>query len=167
MDMEPKGDILILGEIKLPGKYSYAQNLTLEDLIVQAGGLSEGASYAIVDISRRINNPNATKIGNRISNNYKLTIKDGLIIDGKPGFILEPNDIIDIRRSPGYVPQRRVAIIGEVPFEGGYSLATRNERISDLVKRAGGVSEYAYIRGASLSRKCLTKKKPLATKCCD
>lgn len=158
-DMEPKGDILIMGEIKLPGKYSYAQNLTLEDLIVQAGGLSEGASYAIVDISRRINNPNATKIGNRISNNYKLTIKDGLIIDGKPGFILEPNDIIDIRRSPGYVPQRRVAIIGEVPFEGGYSLATRNERISDLVKRAGGVSEYAYIRGASLSRKMSDEEK--------
>ena len=151
-DINPIGDITIEGEINTPGQYAFAHNLTLEDLIVQAGGLREGASYATVDISRRILDPNATTIDNSISQNFKLTIKDGLIIDGDPGFILQPNDVIDIRRSPSYITPRRVGILGEVPFEGGYTLTRRNERLSDLVKRAGGVSEFAYLRGAHLSR---------------
>lgn len=151
-DMKPLGDITIQGAVKSPGAYAYAHNLTLEDLIVQAGGLNEGASYAIVDISRRITDPNATSIDSDIAQDFQLTIKDGLVIDGQPGFILQPNDVIDIRRSPSYVTPRRVSILGEVPFEGGYTLTRRNERLSDLVKRAGGVSEFAYLRGAHLSR---------------
>ncbi len=152
-DIDPLGNIIINGEIKFPGAYEFAHNLTIEDVIMQAGGLNEGASYATVDISRRIDDPNATLIGNELSQNFKLTIKDGLVVDGDTGFVLQPNDIIDVRRSPNYTPQRRVVIEGEVPFEGAYSLTKRNERLSDLVKRAGGVSEFAYLRGANLTRK--------------
>lgn len=152
-DIDPLGNIIINGEIKFPGAYEFAHNLTIEDVIMQAGGLNGGASYATVDISRRIDDPNATLIGNELSQNFKLTIKDGLVVDGDTGFVLQPNDIIDVRRSPNYTPQRRVVIEGEVPFEGAYSLTKRNERLSDLVKRAGGVSEFAYLRGANLTRK--------------
>lgn len=147
------GDLVIAGEVKYPGEYPFAYNMTVEDLIMQAGGLNEGASYATVDISRRINDPNSQIMGNELSENFKMTIKDGLIVDGTPGFELQPNDIVDIRRSPNYIPQRRVRIEGEVPFEGLYSLSKRTERLSDLVKRAGGVSKFAYLRGAHLTRK--------------
>ncbi len=151
-DIEDRGDITIAGAVHNPGNYAYAEGMTLEDLIFQAGGLTHGASTSTVDISRRITDPRATTIGENISQTFKISIKDGLVIDGDENFILQPYDVVDIRRSPGYITQRRVSISGEVPFEGSYTLTRRSERISDLVERAGGVSDFAYLRGASLRR---------------
>lgn len=160
-ELDPKEDVVIEGEISRPGSYPYATGMTLEDLIVQAGGLKEGASTVKVDVSRRLNDDKSLISGEEISKNFILTIKDGLVVDGQAGFVLEPSDIVDIRRSPGYVEQRRVNVSGEVPFEGSYSLSKRTERLSDLVKRAGGVSDFAYLRGAHLTRK-LTPEEKLA-----
>lgn len=151
-EIEEKGDITIAGEVNFPGAYKFAENMTVEDLILQAGGLKDGASISTVDVSRRINDQTSKTKGETLSQNFRLTIKDGLIVDGQPDFVLMPYDVIDIRRSPSYIPQKRVTIKGEVPFEGSYTLTQRSERLSDLVKRAGGVSQYAYLRGASLSR---------------
>lgn len=158
-EMEPHGNVIIEGEILRPGNYPYAKNMTLEDIIFQAGGLNEGASTVKIDISRRLDDSESTAIGEKISQNYTIQVRDGLILDGNEAFIIQPNDVIDIRRSPGYVVQRRVSVSGEVPFEGTYSLEKRSERLSDLVKRAGGVSNYAYLRGAHLSRRMTPEEK--------
>ena len=158
-ELDPKEDVVIEGEITRPGNYPYASGMTLEDLIVQAGGLKEGASTVKVDISRRLTNDKSMSIAEEISKNFTLTIKDGLVVDGDGGFELQPSDIVDIRRSPGYIEQRRVSVSGEVPFEGLYSLNKRTERLSDIVKRAGGVSDFAYLRGAHLTRKLTPEEK--------
>ena len=151
-DLEPKGDFVISGEVANPGRYAFAEGTTVEDLIMLAGGLLEGASDAKIDISRRIVDPNATDIGGKIAKNFTIAISKGLAIDGGDKFVLEPNDVIDVRHSPAYIKQRRVKVSGEVPFEGMYTLGSRSERLSDIVKRAGGVSDYAYLKGAHLSR---------------
>lgn len=152
LDLSPKGDVVISGAVNTPGNYPYAAGTTVEDLILQAGGLLEGASEAKVDISRRIYEENATGIQSKIADNYTITLKNGLVVDGQAGFELMPNDVVDVRFSPVFVAQRRVSIEGEVPFAGSYTLGNRTERLSDLVKRAGGVSEFAYLKGAHLTR---------------
>ncbi|MDE6643939.1 MAG: SLBB domain-containing protein [Muribaculaceae bacterium] len=160
-ELEPKEDVTIEGEVNRPGEYPFAKGMTIEDLIVQAGGMKEGASIVKVDISRRLKSDDAMTISEKIGKNFTMKVKDGLIVDGEKGFELEPGDIVDIRRSPGYVEQRRVKISGEVPFEGQYSLGKRTERISDLVNRAGGVSQFAYLKGAHLTRQ-LTEDEKIA-----
>ena len=158
-DIEPKGAFTITGEVSKPGRYAYADGTTVEDLILLAGGLLEGASDAKIDISRRVVDPSATDIDGKIAKNFTIAVSKGLVVDGGDKFVLEPNDVIDVRHSPAYVPQRRVTVSGEVPFEGQYTLGTRSERLSDLVKRAGGVSEYAYLRGAHLTRRLSAEEK--------
>lgn len=152
-ELDRKAGVTVTGEVNAPGYFPYAENMTVEDVILQAGGFADGASAVRINVSRRIIDPNATTIGEMISQDYNLEAKDGLVVDGNAGFELEPYDIVDVRRSPGYIPQRRVSINGEVPFTGAYTLEKRSERMSDLVKRAGGVSQYAYLRGAQLSRR--------------
>lgn len=153
LDLMPKGDFTITGAVSSPGKYTFAEGTTVEDLIMRAGGLQEGASEAKVDISRRITDKNATGIQSKIAETYTISLKDGLVVDGERGFVLQPNDIVDVRFSPTFVTQRRVQIEGEVPFPGSYTLSNRTERLSDLVKRAGGVSQYAYLKGAHITRR--------------
>lgn len=161
IELMPKGDLIISGAVSKPGNYTYAKGMTVEDLIIQAGGLLEGASDAKVDISRRIADNDATGVQSKIAENYSITLKDGLVVEGESGFVLLPNDIVDIRFSPTFVEQRRVTIEGEVPFAGSYTLGNRTERLSDLVARAGGVSQFAYLKGANLKRKFTEEEKEL------
>lgn len=148
-----RGDLTISGMITNPGKYPYADNMTLEDLIVEAGGLLNGASTARVDIVRRIYDPSATTPTQMLSQVYSVSVENGLAVGDDKGFLLKPYDNILIRTSPGYVVQRYVTIKGEVIFDGQYALQKRNERISDVIKRAGGVLDEAYIKGAHMTRK--------------
>lgn len=152
-ELQERGAFTIGGMVARPGTYPYAENFTLQDLIFQAGGLLEGASTARVDISRRIVDPSATKESNQISTVFSVSIEGGLAVGNGKGFILQPYDMIQVRRSPGYEPQETVSINGQVLFEGKYTLQKRNERISDVVRRAGGVLDGAYIKGAYLTRK--------------
>lgn len=151
-DLKEFGDFVVHGEVARPGNYQYADNTTLEDLIVQAGGLLESASIVRVDVARRIIDPNSMTIGRSLSDNYSFGIKDGLVIDGEQGFILKPYDQVYVRRSPGYHEQQNVAISGELLFPGTYALNKKTERISDLVKRAGNLTPDAFARGARLVR---------------
>lgn len=144
--------LTIHGEVLFPGTYPYADNETIEDFIMQAGGLTDAASTARVDVSRRIVNAGATVSGKQIAQTFTLTLKDGFVISGKQGFTLEPFDEVYVRRSPGYQTQRNVQVRGEVNFEGSYTLPQKNTRLSDLVKMAGGITTEAYIRGARLER---------------
>lgn len=145
-----KGDFLIQGYVRNPGSFQYAKNTTVNDLILQAGGLAEGASTVRIEVSRRILDPKSLDPINQTAQVFTLAYEDGKT--GSGGFVLEPYDIVTVRKSPTYLPQQRVAIGGEVAFEGAYTLARRNERLSDLVKRAGGLTDDAYVRGASLTR---------------
>ena len=152
-ELQTRGNLTIRGQVARPGTYPYAENTTLEDLIFQAGGLLEGASTARVDVARRINDPNSLQQTNDLATIYSVSIDKSLKIGSGQNFILEPFDLVTVRMSPGYETQQSVRIDGEVLFAGNYVLEKRNERISDLVNRAGGVLDAAYIKGAYLERR--------------
>ncbi len=143
----------IHGEVVYPGEYDFAENTTLEDFILQAGGLTDAASLVKVDVSRRIRNQLATESSDKIAESYTFKLKDGFVVDGTPGFVLQPYDEVYVRRSPGYVEQQNVEVKGEVAFEGRYALVTKGMRLSDLVKQCGGLTPQSYAPGAHLERK--------------
>ena len=151
-DLEDRGNVTVHGEVAHPDSYPYADNMTLEDLIIQAGGLKEAASTVRIDVSRRIKNPRSTADNDTIGQMYTFSLKDGFVIDGQPGFILQPYDEVYVRRSPGYQAQQNVVIEGEILFGGNYAMTNREERLSDLVNKAGGPTNLAYLRGAKLTR---------------
>ena len=145
--------LTIHGEVHYPGIYQYAANETIEDLILQAGGLNEQASTVKVDVARRIRDPKALTTDSIISQTYTLALKDGFVIDGQPGFRLMPYDEVYVRRSPGFTTPQNVYVEGQVMFAGTYTLARKNERISDVIRKAGGVTDLAYVSGARLLRR--------------
>lgn len=144
--------LTIHGEVHYPGVYQYASNETLEDFILQAGGLTDAASMVKVDVARRIVNPYATASQDTVARHFSFAIKDGFVIDGTEAFHLEPFDEVYVRKSPGYLPQQNVSVEGEVLFEGTYTLTKKGERLSEIVKKAGGLSNTAYPSGARLIR---------------
>ena len=151
-DLEDRGDVTISGLVARPGDYPYADGVTIEDVILQAGGLLKGASTARVEVSRRLVDPDATEATSQMAETFMFSLVDGLIVNADEDFQLQPYDIVEIRRSPGYQVQRRVGVVGEVVFDGTYTLESKSERVSDLVKRAGGLTPEAYVRGASIMR---------------
>jgi protein involved in polysaccharide export with SLBB domain len=144
--------LTISGEVFYPGEYEYAENTTLEDLILQAGGLTDAASLVKVDVSRRSRDNTATAAIPSVSESFSFELKDGFVVKGTPGFTLQPFDEVFVRKSPGYVEQEHVNISGEVVFSGEYALTKKNYRLSDLIKEAGGLSPEAYANGARLLR---------------
>ena len=144
--------VTIQGEVFSPATYQFAENETIEDLILRAGGLTDAASLVKVDVSRRIRDPKALNAGQEISKNYSFSIKDGFVVDGEKGFVLEPYDVVQVRRSPGYMEPRTVRIDGEVVFQGNFTLSKKNQRLSDMIQAAGGVTKEAYVKGARLER---------------
>lgn len=158
-EITEKGDLTINGFVTFPGQYPYAEGMTVEDLVLQAGGLREGASTARVEVARRIIDQNATDATNQIAEVFTFGMKDGIAVDGKAGFLLKPYDVVQIRRSPTYSAQEEVTIAGQVLFPGKYVLQSRNERISEVMKRAGGLLESAYVKGAYLKRQMTEDQK--------
>ena len=152
-DLQQQRTLTIHGEVMYPGPYQYADNETLEDLVLQAGGLTDAASTAKVDVSRRIVDPKATTSSKVIAKTYSFSLKDGFVIDGTPGFVLEPYDEVYVRRSPGYQAQRNITVSGEVLFEGEQTLSSKTQRLTDAIKAAGGVTPEAYVKGARLERR--------------
>ena len=152
-EMMEQQTITIHGEVYYPGIYVYAENETLEDFILQAGGLKETASTIKVDVARRIVNPKALTTDSIAAKTFSFELKDGFVIDGEPGFTLMPFDEVYVRKSPGFNKQQNVEIEGEVMFSGVYTLSKRDMRLSDLVQLAGGANDRAYIAGARLERK--------------
>ena len=145
--------LTIEGEVLSPGIYDYAENTTIEDLVLQAGGLTDVASTVKVDVSRRIIDPKAKESSSTISKTYSFELKDGFVIDGQQGFILEPYDIVQVRRTPTYMEPRNITVEGEVQFGGSFTLNTKNQRLSDAIKAAGGFTQEANVKGARLQRK--------------
>ena len=152
-EMQTKRTITIHGEVNYPGMYVYADHETLEDFILQAGGLKDKASIIKVDVARRILNPKAITNDSVIAKTYTFALKEGFVIDGTPGFELQPFDEVYVRKSPGYSHQQNIQVEGNVMFAGTYTLSSKNERLSDIIKKAGGVTDLAYVPGARLERR--------------
>ena len=144
--------VTITGEVISPGTFQFADNETIEDIIVRAGGLTDAASLAKVDVSRRLRDPKSTVKTDAIAQTYTFSIKDGLVIDGEKGFVLEPYDVVHVRRSPAFSTARNIMVTGEVNFEGNFTLENKHMRLSDAVTMAGGATDAAYLRGARLVR---------------
>ena len=158
-EMNMEKTITISGEVYYPGIYKYAENETIEDFILQAGGLKETASTVKVDVSRRKINPSATQTEAELTETFSLSLKDGFVVDGTPGFTLQPFDEVYVRKSPGSNDPVNISVSGEVMFPGDYSLASKTQRLSDVVKMAGGVTSFGYAKGARLERKVNTEER--------
>lgn len=153
-DLKEEETVAIYGEVANPGTFLFSKNMTIEDLLVQAGGLLEEAATTRVEVTRRIKDPKSTSFSSVLGKTFTFDIKDGFIVGGNAeNFYLEPFDAVYIRRSPAYRRQQNVVVAGEVLFSGSYSLLKKNERLSDLVSKAGGVTPDAYVKGARLIRK--------------
>ena len=144
--------VTILGEVQFPGVYPYADDESIEDFILQAGGLTDAASTVKIDVARRIIDPKATEDSREVAKTFSFTLKDGFVVDGSKDFVLQPYDEVYVRKSPGFMPQRNVTVTGEVMFPGTYTLSQKNQRLSEIIKQAGGVTKEAYIRGARIER---------------
>lgn len=158
-DLLEKQTLTIHGEVIYPGKYAFADNTTVEDLIIQAGGLTDAASVMKVDVARRIADPHATEMTDTIARTYSFKLKDGFVIDGTPGFVLKPYDEVYVRTSPGFSEQKNVSIEGEIMFGGTYTLSKKNQTLSEIIKSAGGLTNTAYAKGARLIRKLTSEER--------
>ena len=161
---EEKNDetITIHGEVNYPGIYRFASGETVEDLILQAGGLTSSASLSKVDVSRRLLNPDATEASDTLAFTYSFTLNPDFTIpqEGQP-FVLQPYDEVYVRRSPSYVKQQNVTIEGEVQFQGNYTLTNSRQRLSEVIRQAGGLTKRAYPEGAKLLRHMTQEERDL------
>ena len=158
-DLNDIGTITIEGEVATPGTFVYEANMTVEDIIMQAGGLLESASTVRIDVSRRIKNPASKEQPDSIANVFTRSFKDGYVVSEDLDFVLLPYDYVNVRRSPGYAEQGKVKVSGEVIFPGDYVLTHKNERLSDVIARAGGLNKWAYVKGARLIRHTLAEER--------
>lgn len=152
-EMMEERTVTIHGEVHFPGVYKYAAKETLEDFVLQAGGLKETASTVKVDVARRTSNPTALKTDSLIAQTFTFALKEGFVIDGEPGFELMPFDEVYVRKSPAYSKQQNIVVDGEVMFAGTYTMPVKNMRLSDALKAAGGLTDMAYASGARLERR--------------
>ena len=152
LNLDENKTIYVDGEVQEPGTFPYADNMSVEDAILRAGGLTESASTARVDVYRRIKDPLSIIPSNVTGQSFSFSLKDGLLISGDNNFTLQPFDQVVVRRSPGYEAQQNITVNGEVLFGGQYAKLYRDERLSSFIKRAGGVTGQAYVKGARLAR---------------
>ena len=144
--------VTINGEVHYPGVYKYADNESVDDLILQAGGPTEAASTVKVDVARRVSNPSATEAEDMTAETFSFQLTPGFSIAGQPDFRLMPFDEVYVRRSPNYTEQQNVTLEGEVQFEGTYALSNKGQRLSEVIRQAGGLTKRAYPEGAKLLR---------------
>lgn len=152
-DINDQGVLTINGEVADPGIFPFAANTTVKDLILQAGGLLRSASVARVDVARLIVDNESLVAQKDISTYYTFSLNNGFAVDGADKFVLEPYDVVTVRRSPSYVSNRVVKVTGEVNFPGDYNMSRREERVSDIIAKAGNITDFAYVKGTQLLRK--------------
>lgn len=150
-DLRDGYQVTINGEVRKPGKFNYADSMKVSDLIVMAGGFAEGATAKRIEVSRRIDSSNPLSKNGSAALVYSVDLDEKLNINGAD-FTLKPYDIVSVYGTPGYEKQRTVKVTGEVLYPGYYTIQTKNEKISDIINRAGGLTAFADIDGSSLKR---------------
>lgn len=156
-ELREERTISITGAVNTPQTIDFIENLQIEDIIAMSGGLQEGADPEVISVSRRLNDGSFKTL----STVFSVSSDKNLAINSGEPFYLEPYDIVSVRFAKGYTAQKSVTVKGEVAYEGEYTLQDKNERISDLIKRAGGVTAFAYVKGAYLSRKTIKKEEDI------
>ncbi|MCC5914260.1 MAG: SLBB domain-containing protein [Balneolaceae bacterium] len=152
-DLQEEQTVRIRGSVNNPRTLQFRENMTIEDVIFRAGGFRDEAAAYRVEVARRVTGGEERVMGDRIAENFRFEVDEHLgFRDEDADFRLQPFDQIYVRAKPNYQEQQTVRIEGEVQFPGEYVLSTRNMTISELVEMAGGFSDYAYPRGASLER---------------
>lgn len=152
-DLRQERTLTITGAVMSPGTYEYADNVTISDLIVMAGGLRDQASLMRVEVSRVLRDKYATKKTNQYAKKFHFDLKNGLLIDQDRQFVLEPYDHVTIYNSPVFNQARLVTVNGEVNWEGTVAMEQRETHLSDVIEMAGGFTEQAYLKGATLMRR--------------
>ncbi len=160
-DLKDQGTLTIRGEVASPGSFPYAANTTIQDLIIQAGGMRRSASVVRIDVDRMVEDSESSVAQSDISEHFTFNLKDGYALDNAASFVLEPYDVVTVRRSPSYVPSKIVTVVGEANFPGQYNMNKREDRVSDLVSRAGDLTDFAYAKGAHLSRLMTNEERDL------
>lgn len=149
-DLREEFYVLISGEVNRPGAFAFGDNMKVADLVLRAGGFKESATPSQIEIARRVKDD----VSGKLAEIFHIDISKDLKITGENSdMILMPFDHVIVRRSPGFQRERLVRVEGEVFYPGEYAIANANERISDLLKRAGGLNQFAYPKGASLIRR--------------
>lgn len=160
-DLQDLGNVTIDGEVTTPGVFAFADNMTIEDLVLMAGGLTDAASLARVDVVRRLKDSESKEAGDKLSEVFSFSMKSGFVIDGTEGFHLQPYDMVTVRRSPGYHEQQFVSVTGETNFTGSFPMVNKEMRLSQLVELAGGPTISAYLEGARLERQMTVREREL------
>lgn len=154
-DIQEEYYVKISGEVNYPGTYPFASQMTIGDLILRSGGFLESASNSFIEIARRVRDVNSGKIAEISTISIDPTLKLSEAESKQP---LLPFDHVFIRRSPGFESEQIVSVKGEVIYPGDFVISNANERISDVINRAGGLSQYAYPKGANLIRRTVYYK---------
>ena len=152
-DLQEEQTVTIHGQVANPGTYAFSEKQNIEDLIIMAGGLLEDASSVKVEVARRMKDPTSDSFSSTIGQTFSFDLKENLKLGNGNDFYLQPFDEVYVRKSPAYFKQQNVTVSGEVLFSGNYALSQKNERLSDLVAKAGGITPDAYVKGARLTRK--------------
>lgn len=163
-DMQQDRKLKIYGEVYYPGTYEYAEGMTVEDFILQAGGLKDGASTK-VRVSRKIRDAENAN-GERLET-HEMTLVDGFVVDGNEGFKLQPYDELYVSKNPAFREQAHVTIEGEVMSGGPYNLANNNTRVSDVIRMAGGLTPQAAANGTYVMRKMTDEERRRRTSILD
>ena len=151
--------LTIYGEVVYPGVYPFADNTTIQDFILQSGGFTEAASLARVDVFRRVRDARAVTDNKQSAESFTFCLDENYALTTDTVFYLKPFDEVYIRKSPAYEPQQSVTVRGQVNFVGQYSMTSKDYRLSDLIKAAGGFSKLAYVPGARLVRRMTEDEK--------
>lgn len=145
--------LTIRGEVQQPGTFDYRDGTTLADLIAMAGGLNETAARSYIEVARRLSHEEAAQYQQQTGHLYQFTVSRDLELNKKDGnFELKPYDQVSVRKAPGYAESGSVRLTGEVTYSGEYNLNSRQERLSSVIKRAGGLTADAFPEGAMLTR---------------
>ena len=152
-DLRQERTFTITGQVMSPGTYQYADNTTIEDLIVMAGGLRDQASLMRVEVSRILRDPLATKKTDQYGQKFHFDLKNGLVIDNERKFLLQPYDHVTIYSSPVFNQTHLITVMGEVNWEGTVAMEQKKTHLSDVIAMAGGVTPHAYLKGATLLRR--------------
>ncbi len=152
-NLREKRYVNIQGQVLRPGQYEYTDDLSLKELIVKAGGLTEAASQSYIELARRHSYEEAAQMSQELVKLFQFEIDRELNLDATgEAFSLKPFDYVFVRRAPSYHEQRTVTISGEIRYPGSYTISAKDERISDLITRAGGFTENAFLKGARMQR---------------
>jgi protein involved in polysaccharide export with SLBB domain len=150
-DLRDEYYISIQGEVRKPDYYTYNDSMSLKDIILMAGGLTDAAYPQKIEIARLISRDTVTSQDVRASEIIEINGMEDLASQSK-NIQLKPYDLITVRRKPGYSEMETVKVVGELQYPGPYVLEKREERVSDLLKRAGGFTPEAYKEGAFIKR---------------